>query len=80
MAKKIDIFIIPINGIDVKFTYSNNVVSYQFTHEEKSYGNALNILAEGAKRATLEQAIKGGAILMLNAQDSINNLTNKTND
>ncbi len=80
MAKKIDIFIVPIAGMDVKFTYSNNVIGYQFMHEGKNYGNALNILEEGKKRATLEQAIKGGAVIMLNAQESINSIINKTNE
>lgn len=73
-SKKVEIFIIPINGIDVKFTYSNSIISYHFNIEEKNYGNALNILPEGKKRATLNEAIKGGAVLMLNAVESINNL------
>lgn len=80
MAKKLDIFIIPILGIDVKFTYSNNVVAYQFIYNGKNYGNALNILGEGKTRATLEQGIKGGVIIMLNAQESITNLINQNND
>jgi len=77
-TKKVEIYIIPINGIDVKFTYSNNIISYHFNHEDKNYGNALNILPEGGKRATIESAVKGGGVLMLNAIESINNI--KSND
>lgn len=76
--KQVEIFIIPIEDIDVKFTYSNNIISYHFTHEEKNYGNALNILPEGGKRATVESAVKGGGILMLNAIESIKSI--KLND
>ncbi len=72
--QNIEVFIIPINGIDVKFTYSNNIISYHFNIGDKNYGNALNILPEGKKRSTLESAIKGGGVLMLNAVESINNL------
>lgn len=76
--KQVEIFIIPIDGIDVKFTYSNNIISYHFTHEEKNYGNALNILPEEGKRTTVESAVKGGSILMLNAIESIKSI--KSND
>lgn len=72
--KKVEIYIIPIEGIDVKFTYSNNIISYHFSHEDKNYGNALNILSEGKKRATVDSAVKGGGILMLNAIESIKNI------
>lgn len=74
--KQVEIFIIPIDGIDVKFTYANNIISYHFTHEEKNYGNALNILPEGLKRPTIESAVKGGGILMLNAIESIKSIKN----
>lgn len=74
--KQVEIFIIPIDGIDVKFTYANNIISYHFTHEEKNYGNALNILPEGSKRPTIESAVKGGGILMLNAIESIKSIKN----
>ena len=77
-TKKIDIFIIPIEGVDVKFTYSNNIISYHFQEDGKNYGNALNILPEGKKRATIESSVKGGAILMLNAIESIKSI--KSND
>lgn len=77
-TKKIDIFIIPIEGVDVKFSYSNNIISYHFLEDGKNYGNALNILSEGNKRATIESAVKGGGILMLNAIESIKSI--KQND
>lgn len=77
-AKKIDIFVVPINGIDVRFTYSNNVISYFFQYKEKNYGNALNILKEGKKKPNFDDCIKGGAVLMLNAVESINSLTNES--
>jgi hypothetical protein len=80
MSKKVDIFIVPIDGIDVKFTYNNNIISYHFVHEEKNYGNALNILPEGSKRATIESSIKGGCVLMLNAIESIKSIKEQTND
>lgn len=73
-TKAIEIFIIPIKDIDVKFTYSKGIIQYQFTKDGQNYGNALNVLSEGQKRATLESTIKGGAILMLNAVESINQL------
>lgn len=79
-TKQVDIFIIPIEGIDVKFTYSNNIISYHFSEEGKNYGNALNILPEGKKRPTIDSAVKGGGILMLNAIESIKNLKSQTND
>lgn len=70
--KPIDIFIVPIKDIDVKFTYANNIIQYQFTRDGQNYGNALNVLPEGKKRTTIESAIKGGAVLMLNAIESVN--------
>lgn len=72
--KPIDIFVIPIDGIDVRFTYSNNIISYFFIHEGKNYGNALNVLQDGKKRATITDAVQGGAMLMLNAIESIKKL------
>lgn len=78
--KKVEIYIIPIEGIDVKFTYSNNIISYHFTHNEKNYGNALNILSEGAKRATIDDAVKGGGVLMLNAIESIKSINTTKDD
>jgi hypothetical protein len=80
MSKKVDIFIVPIDGVDVKFTYSNNVISYHYSMDDKNYGNALNILTEGNKRATIESSVKGGCVLMLNAIESIKNLKEQTND
>lgn len=78
--KKVDIYIVPIDGVDVKFTYANNVISYHYSLEDKNYGNALNILPEGKKRATIESAVKGGGILMLNAIESIKSLKEQSND
>lgn len=78
--KKVEIYIVPIDGIDVKFTYSNNIISYHFSNDEKNYGNALNILHEGNKRATIESAVKGGGILMLNAIESIKSIKSNQND
>lgn len=69
--KPIDIFIVPIDGVDVKFTYSNNIISYHLEHDGKNYGNALNILTGENKRATIADAIKGAGVLMLNAVESI---------
>lgn len=80
MKKKVEIYIIPIEGVDVKFTYSNNIISYHFNHEDKNYGNALNILKEGSKRATIDDAVKGGGILMLNAIESIKNINQNKDD
>lgn len=78
MSKKnIDIFIVPIDGIDVKFTYNNNIISYFFDNDGKNYGNALNVLKEGKKKATYDDCIKGGAILMLNAVESIRQIRNE---
>lgn len=77
--KKIDIFVIPIEGVDVRFTYSNNIISYFFIHEGKNYGNALNILQSDKKRATLTDCIHGGAMLMMNAVDSINKVIKEQN-
>jgi hypothetical protein len=78
--KKVDIYIIPIDGVDVKFTYNNNIISYHYSIDGKNYGNALNILPEGKKRSTVESAVKGGGILMLNAIESIKSLKEQTND
>ena len=72
--KKIEIFIIPIKGIDVTMTYFNSTVMYEFNYEGKHYGNALNILPEGKKRPTIESSIKGGAVILLNAFESIEKL------
>lgn len=80
MKKKVEIYIIPIEGIDVKFTYANNIISYHFSHDDKNYGNALNILKEGSKRATIDDAVKGGGILMLNAIESIKSINEKKDD
>jgi hypothetical protein len=80
MSKKVDIFIVPIDGIDVKFTYNNNIISYHYSIEDKNYGNALNILPEGKKRSTIESAVKGGGIIMLNAIESIKSIKEQTND
>lgn len=80
MSKKVEIYIIPIEGIDVKFTYANNIISYHFSHDGKNYGNALNILKEGSKRATIDDAVKGGGILMLNAIESIKSINENKDD
>lgn len=77
--KKIDIFVIPIEGIDVRFTYSNNIISYFFVYDGKNYGNALNILQSDKKRATLTDCIQGGAMLMMNAVDSVKNIIKENN-
>ena len=76
-AKQIDIFIIPIEGIDVKFTYANNIISYFFEKDTKKYGNAVNILQKDKKRATVPDALQGGALLMINAVESIKELNAK---
>lgn len=70
-AKKVEVFVIPIKDIDVRFTYSNKIISYFFVYNGKNYGNALNIEPEDKKRPKLEDGIRGGGLLMLNAYESV---------